>query len=80
MNIKQIVKALDNTSKAKGIECIVDFNHELGYRGRYINDYLAVEVLSELIDKKIIELKFNEPETEKDKERLEYLKRLLKEK
>lgn len=80
MNIKRIVKILDNTSKAKGIDCIIDFNHELGYRGKYINDYLAVGVLSELIDKKIIELKFNEPETEKDKERLEYLKRLLKEK
>ena len=80
MNIKQIVKVLDNTSKVKGIECIVDFNHELGYRGRYIDDYLAVGVLSELIDKKIIELKFNEPETERDKERSEYLKRLLKEK
>ena len=79
-NIKdKIVKILDKVSKLEGIVCISDFKHELGYRGRNIDDYLAVSVLAELIKKGIVELKLNEPENDKDKARVEYLKRLLKE-
>ena len=79
MNKEKIIKILNTTSKLEGIECLTDFNHELGYRGRYIDDYLAVSVLGELIEKGIIELKFNEPKNGKDKERVDYFKRLLKE-
>lgn len=79
MDKNKIVKVLDTVSKVEGIVCITDDKHELGYRGRYINNYLAASVLAELIDKNIIELRLNEPENDKDKERLEYLKRLLEE-
>lgn len=79
MNYKKITKALNKVSQLEGIECLVDFNHELAYRGRYIDDYLAVAVMGELIEKGIIELKFNEPTNEKDKERINYFKKLLKE-
>lgn len=79
MEYKKIAKVLDKVSNLKGIVCVADFNHELGYKGKYIDDYLAVSVLGELIDKNIIELKFNEPNNEKDKERVKYLKKLLKE-
>ena len=79
MNKDKIAKVLDKVSNLEGIVCIADFNHELGYKGRNIDDYLAVSVLGELIDKNIIELKFNEPNNEKDKERVKYFKKLLKE-
>lgn len=79
MNKNNIAKVLNNVSLLKGVVCITDFDHELGYRGRYIDDYLAVAVLGELIEKGIIELKFNEPQNDKDKKRVEYLERLLKE-
>ena len=76
---KKIAKVLNKVSQLEGIVCIADLNHELGYKGRYIDDYLAVSVLAELIDKNIIELKFNEPKNNKDKERVKYLKKLLRE-
>ena len=76
---EKIVRILDKTSKLEGIECIADFKHELGYRGRYIDNYLAVAVLGELIEKGIIELKFNEPKNHIDRERVNYFKKLLKE-
>ena len=79
MEKQKIAKILDSVSKLEGIECISNFKHELGYRGHYINNYLAVAVLGELIDKNIIELKFNEPKNDKDKERVKYFERLLKE-
>lgn len=79
MNKNNIAKVLNNVSLLKGVVCIKDFDHELGYRGRYIDDYLAVAVLGELIEKGIIELKFNKPQNDKDKKRVEYLERLLKE-
>ena len=79
MNKEKIVKVLDTVSKVEGIVCIADDKHELGYRGRYIDDYLAVSVLAELIKKGIVELKLNEPENDKDKKRLEYFKKLIKE-
>ena len=70
LNKDKIAKVLDKVSNLKGIVCVADFNHELGYKGKYIDDYLAVSVLRELIDKNIIELKFNEPNNEKDKEKI----------
>ena len=79
MDKNKIIKVLDIVSKLKGIECLTCFKHELVYRGRYIDDYLAVAVMGELIEKGIIELKFNEPTNEKDKERINYFKKLLKE-
>lgn len=79
INKNKIIKVLDTASKLDGIECLTDFNHELVYRGRYIDDYLAIAVMAELLDKGIIELKFNEPNNDKDKERINYFKRLLKE-
>lgn len=51
MNKGKIAKVLDKVSNLEGIVCIADFNHELGYKGRYIDDYLAVAVLGELIKK-----------------------------
>ena len=75
----KIVKILDKVSKLEGIVCISDLNHELGYKGRNIDDYLAVSVLAELIKKGIVELKLNAPEKDKDKKRLEYFKKLIKE-
>ena len=79
MEYKKIAKVLNKVSQLEGIVCITDFKHELGYRGRCIDDYLAVSVLGELIDKNIIELKFNEPKNDRDKERVKYFERLLKE-
>lgn len=75
----KIAEVLESVSKLEGISCITDFKHELGYRGHYINNYLAVAVLGELIGKNIIELKFNEPKNDRDKERVKYFERLLKE-
>lgn len=75
----KIAEVLESVSQLEGIACIADLKHELGYRGHYINNYLAVAVLGELIDKNIIELKFNEPENNWDKERVKYFERLLEE-
>ena len=79
MEYKKIAKVLKKVSQLEGIVCITDFNHELGYKGKNIDNYLAVSVLAELIEKNIIELKFNEPKNDKEKERIKYLKKLLKE-
>lgn len=79
MSKSKIAKVLIKVSQLEGIVCTTDFNHEIGYRGRNIDDYLAVSVLGELIEKNIIEIKFNEAKKDKDKERVKYLKKLLKE-
>ena len=79
MEKEKIVKALNTTSNLTGVVCIADITHDLGYQGRYIDDYLAVGVLAELIDKGVIELKLNETNDINDEQKLYYLKRLLQE-
>ena len=79
MDKVKIVKVLKNASYCKGIVYSSNLNHELGYEAKYMDNYLAIGVLGELIEKGIIELKFNDPKNNKDKERLDYLKRLLEE-
>lgn len=79
MDKKEIVRALNTTSNLTGVVCIADITHDLGYQGRYIDDYLAVGVLAELIDKGVIELKLNETNDINDEQKLYYLKRLLQE-
>lgn len=74
MNKKRIVKVLENVGNLKGILCIHDFEHVLGTQSKYINDYLAVLTLAELIKKDKAEIIFNVDENDG---KMEYLCRLL---
>lgn len=74
MNKKRIVKVLENVGSLKGILCIHDFEHVLGTQSKYINDYLAVLTLAELIKKDKAQIIFN---VDKNDVKMEYLCRLL---
>lgn len=76
MQIKsKIVKALNNVGELKGIVCAANFEHELGYKASYIDDYLAASVLAELIKDGKIQLIFKAGREDK---RIEYFFKLLK--
>lgn len=79
METNKIIKVLENVSKLEGVKCISNLKHELGYSANYIDNYLAVGVLGELIEREVIELKFNEPKNTASKKKLEYFKKLLEE-
>ncbi len=71
----KIVKALNNVGELKGIVCTANFKHELGYKAKYINDYLAASVLAELIKDGKIQLIFKAGREDK---RMKYFFKLLK--
>lgn len=77
MEKEKIVKALNTVSLLKGVVCVADITHDIGYSGKYVDDYLAVGVMAELIDEGVIELKVNEPEDLNAKQKLFYFERLL---
>lgn len=77
MEKEKIVKALNTVSLLKGVVCVADITHDIGYRARYVDDYLAIGVMADLIDIGVIELKINEPENIKAKKILLYFKKLL---
>ncbi len=79
MNTNKITKILESVSQLEGIKCVSNFKHELGYSSGYIDNYLAIGVLGELIERGVIELKFNEPRSIVSKKKLEYFKKLLEE-
>ena len=79
METNKITKVLENVSQLKGVVCVSNSKHELGYSAKYIDDYLAVGVLSNLIEREVIELKFNEPKNTVSKKKLEYFKKILEE-
>lgn len=71
----KIAQTLENTSNLEGIVCIADLEHELGYKAKYINDYLAASVLAELIKNGKIQLIFKAGREDK---RMKYFFKLLK--
>lgn len=77
MEKEKIVKALNTVSLLKGVVCVADITHDIGYISRYLDDYLAIGVMADLIDIGVIELKINEPENINAKKILLYFKKLL---
>lgn len=72
----KIAQTLENTSNLEGIVCIADLEHELGIEAKYIDDYLALGVLAELLKKDKVEIIFKVGREDK---KMEYLLKLLKE-
>lgn len=72
----KIEQTLENTSNLEGIVCIADLEHELGIKAKYMNDYLALKVLAELLKKNKAEIIFKVGREDKD---MKYLLKLLKE-
>ena len=72
----KIAQTLENTSNLEGIVCIADLEHELGIEAKYIDDYLALGVLAELLKKDKVEIIFRVCREDKD---MKYLLKLLKE-
>ena len=75
MDTNKITKILESVSQLEGIKCVSNFKHELGYKAKYINDYLAASVLAELIKDGKIHLIFKAGREDK---RMEYFFKLLK--
>ena len=73
---EEIIKVLKNVAQLKGIICVDDFEHEIGYEAEHINDYLAIGVLAELLESGKAEIVFK---TKEPDERISYLLKLLKE-
>lgn len=74
MTNKQIVRALENVGSSKGVLCIHDYEHVLGTQFKYVNDYLAVLTLAELIKKDKAHIVFTVGRENKE---MEYLCKLL---
>lgn len=72
----KITKAMESASRLEGTVCTVDFNHELGIEGKYIDNYLALEVLAELFKENKAEIIFK---ISKEDKKMEYLLILLTE-
>lgn len=76
MNIKyNLIKALDNVSYMKGMVYVANLEHELGCEAKYLDDYLAVGVLADLIKDNKVTLYFKVGKEDKD---MKYLLELLK--
>lgn len=72
----KIAKVLENASNLQGIVCTADFEHELGVESKYIDDYLALDVLANLFKENKAEIIFK---VDKKDKKMEYLLRLLTE-
>lgn len=72
-NIKikdKIAQVLENTGNLEGIVCIADLEHELGIEAKYMDDYLALGVLVELLKKDKVEIIFRVGREDKDMKHL----------
>lgn len=74
MTNKQIVRTLENVGSSKGVVCTHDDEHVLGTRFKYVDDYLAVLTLAELIKKDKAHIVFTVGREDKE---MEYLCKLL---
>ena len=70
----KIIKALETVANCEGMVCIVDLEHELGTEAKYIDYYLAIMELAELIKENKAEIIFK---VGKEDHRMEYLLKLL---
>lgn len=70
---EKLITILERASRANGIVCCQDDEHDLAYIGRAIDDYLAIGVLAELLktDKAEIIIK------DESDSKVAYLMRLL---
>lgn len=70
----KIIKALEAVANCEGMVCIVDLEHELGTEAKYIDYYLAIMELAELIKEDKAEIIFKVGREDK---RMKYFLKLL---
>lgn len=72
---KKLIEVFDNVGGAKGVMSIDHLDDDIGIIGMYLDDYLAVSTISELLKQNKIEITLKADETDR---KVEYLLRLLK--
>ena len=71
---KKLIEVFENVGFIRGINSVNHLEDEIGIMAKYVDDYLAVATISQLLEQNKIEITLKADETDN---KIEYLLRLL---